>query len=275
MSSSKAKLAMTPEVFRFTAQPRLEGASFIIGWTKDTGSVSRLAADHLVKASGSSSFCQIEPAGFYSLGGITVDEDVAQFPQSRFFYSEQSQMVVLRADEPQSDRYEFLSAVLDLTEQHGKADALYTINGIAALTPHTADRQVFGIFNDPAMQRRLRQFVPVDMSWQGPPHTSTYLLWLAGRRHLHGAGLWVEVPFYLADHEDFHAAKAAVSLLSMMLGQSLDLRELDRLAAEQDEKLALLEDDPATEEKIRALEEGESLDRQGQLELIEAAAEVL
>jgi len=283
MSSSKAKPTTNPdfgewsqaEVFRFTSQPRLEGAPLLVGWSKDTGAVSRITADHWIAASNAGAFCQIEPAGFYSLGGVTVADDVARFPQSRFFYSPQNHIAILRADEPQFNRYEFLDAVLDLAQQYGKMEALYTVNGIAALTPHTTTRRVFGVFNDAAMQKRLRQFVPADMNWQGPPHVSTYLLWLAGQRHLRGAGLWVEVPFYLAGHEDFQSAKAAVSLLAMMLGRDLDLRELDRLVADQNEKLALLEDDPETEEKIRALEEDESLNRQEQLALIEAVDSAL
>jgi len=271
------------ELFRFTSKPRLKKPSFMIGWTKDTGAVSPLAADYLIKASSGSDFCQIEPADFYPVGGVTVADDVAWFPQSTFFYSERNPLVILRADEPQSNRYEFLSAVLDLAEHYGKADlsepsraeALYTVNGIAASTAHTTARRVFGVFNDAAAQRRLQQLVPAGANWQGPPHVSTYLLWLAGQRHLPGVGLWVEVPFYLSDYEDYQAIKAAVSLLSMILGWDFDLGELNRLAAEQDEKLAQLQSDPGIADMIRTLEEGQSLDRQEQTELIEAVGNVL
>jgi proteasome assembly chaperone (PAC2) family protein len=253
----------------------MEQSSFIVGWTRDIGAVSRLAADYLIKTSGGSSFCQIEPTGFYPVGGVNVLDDVAQFPQGRFFHSQSRSAVILRGDEPQSDRYEFLNAVLDLAQHDAKATALYTINGIAALTAHTTARRIFGVFNDVAMQRKLQQLVPADANWQGPPHMSTYLLWLAGQRHLPGVSLWVEVPFYLSDYEDHQSVKAAVSLLSMMLGWELDLGELDRLADDQDHKLAQLEDDPEIREKIRALEDGEPLGRQEQEELIEAVGSAL
>jgi len=272
---------MVPDVankdspLRFTCQPRLEQSSFIAGWTRDTGAISQLAADYLIKASGAGEFCQLEPAGFYPVGGVTVVDDVAQFPLSRFFCSESHSAVILRADEPQSNRYEFLNTALDLAQQYGKATGLYTINGIAALTAHTTPRRVFGVFNDMAMQRRLQELVPADTNWQGPPHVSTYLLWLAGQRHLPGVNLWVEVPFYLADHEDHQSVKAVVSRLSMMLGWELDLSELDRLAADQNGKLAALEDDPGIGEKIHALEEGLSLNRQEQMELKEAVGSAL
>jgi len=267
--------AASDSALRFSSQPRLEQSVFIAGWTKDIGAVSRLAADYLIKASGAGAFCQIEPAGFYPVGGVTVVDDVAQFPLSRFFYSQSHSAVIFRADEPQSNRYEYLNTVLDLAQQHGKATDLYTINGIAALTAHTTPRRIFGVFNDVAMHRRLQRLVPADANWQGPPHVSTYLLWLAGQRHLPGVSLWVEVPFYLADHEDHQSVKAVVALLSMMLGWELDLGELDRLAADQNGKLAAMEDDPEIRDKIHALEEGLSLNRQERTELKEAVGSAL
>lgn len=306
MNSSKVKPAMNPDVgrgaqapmqgqaqgfaslrsaelFRFTSRPRLKKPSFVIGWTDDIGDVSGLTADHLIKASNGADFCQIEPADFYPVGGVNVIDDVARFPQGRFFYSESNPVVVLRADQPQSNRYEFLSAVLDLAEHYGKSDlgepsraeALYTVNGITALTAHTAARRVFGVFSDAATLRRLQPLVPANANWQGPPHVSTYLLWLAGQRHLPGVGLWVEVPFYLADYQDYQSVRAAMSVLSMILGWDFDLGEIDRLAGEQDEKLSQLEDDPETADMLRALEEGQSLDRQEQTQLIEAAGNIL
>jgi predicted ATP-grasp superfamily ATP-dependent carboligase len=117
----------------------------------------------------------------------------------------------------------------------------------------------------------LRRFVPAGLAWQGPPHISTYLLWLAKNRHLPGAGLWVEVPFYLADSQDFQAIRTAVALLAGIFGWNYDLDELDRHIAEQDETLALLrEEDPEIDARIRILEQGETLERDEQRELVEA-----
>jgi hypothetical protein len=54
MNSSEAKRKMVPEgathdsPLRFTSLPRMEPSSFIAGWTKDIGAVSRLAADYLI-----------------------------------------------------------------------------------------------------------------------------------------------------------------------------------------------------------------------------------
>jgi len=248
----------------------VERPSLIVGWTKDIGAVSRGVVDTLADAPGARGFGQIQPAGFFPIGGVTVEDDVAQFPESRLFCNERSNVVILRSDEPQYRKYEFLNTVLDLAE-HYRGEALYTINGIASMIPHMATRRMFMVSNDPVLQRELRRFVPAGLAWQGPPHTSTYLLWLAKNRHLPGVGLWAEVPFYLADSEDFQAIKTAVSLLARIFGWDYDFDELDRRIAEQDETLAQLRgEDPEIDTRIRILEQGETLDRDEQRDLVEA-----
>lgn len=270
MNSLRTIPTMKPEVFRFTSQPRLEKPSLVVGWMKDTGDVSRGVADFLAGVAGGHSFCQIEPADFFSVGGVTVESDIAKFPQSRFFSDDRSNVLLLRSDEPQSRRYEFLNAVLDLAE-HYQVDALYTVDGIASMTAHTLERRVFGIFNDPSIQQKLRWYLPVGLSWQGAPHTSTYLLWLAKQRHLPAVGLWVEVPFYLAGYSDARAVKAAASMLGYIIGWEYDTDELDRRVAEEEEELAeLRQEDLEIDTKIQALEQGESLDATEQVELMEA-----
>ncbi len=262
---------MNPEMFRFMSRPHVERPSLIVGWTKDVGAVSRGAADFLADTPGTSSFGQIRPVSFFPVGGVSVNNDVAEFPESRLLCNERENVVILRSDEPLSRRYEFLNGVLDLAEEYHGAETLYTINGIASMIPHTATRRAFLVSNDPALQRELRRVVPAGLAWQGPPSTSIYLLWLARNRHLPGVGLWVEVPFYLADSEDFQAIKTGVSLLGRILGWQFDLDELDQHIAEQDETLTQLrEQDPEIDTRIRILEQGETLDGNEQRELVEA-----
>jgi proteasome assembly chaperone (PAC2) family protein len=262
---------MNLEMFHFTSRPHLEKPSLIVGWTKDVGVVSRGVADLLADTPGTSPFGQIKPVSFFSVGGVTVNDDVAEFPHSKLLCNERNNVVILRSDEPQSRKYEFLNGVLDFAEQYEGAEALYTVNGIASMIPHTATRRVFLVSNDLALQRELRRLVPAGLAWQGPPPTSIYLLWLARNRHLPGVALWVEVPFYLVDSEDFQAIKTGASLLGRILGWQYDLDDLDQRIAEQDETLTQLrEQDPEIDARIRILEQGETLDGNEQRELVEA-----
>ncbi|OHB63460.1 MAG: hypothetical protein A2Y77_00775 [Planctomycetes bacterium RBG_13_62_9] len=267
---------MNLDAFHFTSRPRLEKPSVIVGWTGDIGSVSSGVVDFLADASGGGSFCQLDPVDFFAVGGVTVEDDVAQYPQSRFSCDERRNLMILRSDEPQVHKYEFLGSVFDLVKYYGGTDGLYTVNGIASMIPHTAGRRVFLVCNDPVMQHELRQFVSAGLTWQGPPHTSTFLLWLAKDRQLTGAGLWVEVPFYLANYEDARAVGTGVSSIGRILGRSYDLDELDRRIADQDETLAQLRgEDPEIDAKIYALEQGEMLNRDEQQELAEAVQDAL
>lgn len=262
---------MNPEHFRFTSRPHLHRPSLIVGWTKDTGAVSRGVVDFLADAPGARPFGEIKPVSFFAVGGVAVADDVAGFPETRLLCNERSNLVMVRSDEPQLRKYAFLNAVLDLAEHYNGVEALYAVNGIASMLPHTATRRVFMVSTDAVLQRELRRFVPGALTWQGPPSTSAYLLWLAKKRHLPGVGLWVEVPFYLADSEDFEAIRTAVALLARIFGWDCDFDDLDRRIAEQEETLALLrEDDPEIDTRIRILEQGESLDRDEQRELVEA-----
>ncbi len=267
---------MNPEMFRFSSQPQLEKAVFIIGWAKDTGAVSPEAVGRIAKAAEATSFCRIEPVAFFPVGGVAVQDDVAQFPESQFLYSEAANAVLFHSDEPQTRKYDFLNGIIDLAQHYGKAETLYTVNGLASMIPHTASRRVVGVYSDATMQRKLRPFVSAGMTWQGTPQMSTYLLWLAKSRGLQSAGFWVEVPFYLSDYHDFWAVKAAVSLLGIVLGHHWDLHELDQQIADEDEMLTQLrKDDPDIDAKIRSLEAGEMLGRQEQLELVEAVQSAL
>jgi predicted ATP-grasp superfamily ATP-dependent carboligase len=237
---------------------------------KDIGDVSRGVADFLARAAGGHSFCQIEPADFFAVGGVTVESNIATFPQSRFFHDDHSNLLLLRSDEPQSRRYEFLNAVLDLAE-HYKVESVYTVDGTASMIPHTFDRRAFGVFNGAEVQQRLKWHLPVGLRWHGTPPMSAYLLWLAGRRGLQAAGLWVEVPFYLSDRQDAQAVKSAASLLGRIVGWDYETEELDRRVAEQEETLAhLRQEDLEIDARIRRIEQGESLDDDEQVELIEA-----
>jgi predicted ATP-grasp superfamily ATP-dependent carboligase len=266
---------MNLDMFRFTSRPHLERPSLIVGWTKDIGAVSRGVADFLVEAPGSRRFGQIQPVSFFPVGGVTVENDVAQFPRSQLFCNEGSNTVILRSDEPQSRKYEFLNAILDLAEYYHGAEALYAVNGIASMISHTATRRVFMVANDPVLQRELRRFVPTGLAWQGPTSASTYLLWLAKKRHLPGVGFWVEVPFYLAQSEDFQATRTAVALLARIFGWDYDLDDLDLRSAEQDGTLAQLrEEDPEIDAKIRILEQGETGTRRGRPGGLEGAKTV-
>lgn len=264
------------DIFRFTEHPEFESPSLVVGWNKDAGKLSMKVIDYLNAKISSKSFCEIEPEGFFSLGGVAIENDVARFPVNRFYYSEEDNLIVFEGTEPHFEKHGFLNALLDVAEHYCKAKELFTINGIISSIAHTIPRRILTVFNQEALQKELRGYGLEDMNWTGPPATSTYLLWMAKRRDIPGGSIWTEVPFYLGACEDFQAIKLVLSFLDKRFNLGMDLQELDEQIREQNNKLTeLREESSEIDTYIKTLESGLSLSEEEQIELIKGVTEFL
>jgi len=275
MSFLREKIGMTKNIFKFSEQPRFENPSLIVGWNEDAGKLSPKVIEYLNRKIKSRSFSVIEPAGFFSLGAVAIEDNVAQFPEGRFYYSEENNLVVFKGSEPRFERYEFLNAILDVAEHYCKVKEFFTINGTISPIAHTSPRRVLTVFNQEAFQKKLRGYGLEDMNWEGPPAISSYLLWVAKTRGISGLSLWTEIPFYLAAGEDFQAIKLILSFFDKRFNLGLDLKELDEQIGEQNRKIAWLrDDDPEINKYIGMLESGLSISEEEQVELIKGIAEL-
>jgi proteasome assembly chaperone (PAC2) family protein len=272
------------ESIKFDSQPAFENSSLIVGWNSDSGRLSPSVIDYLNKKLADKPFCEIRPAGFFPLSGVSVQDNVAQFPQSRFYYSRQKNIVLFKADEPQFERYQFLNTVLDVAEHYCKAKELYTVNGAVSLAAHTGERKILTVVNQPEIQKELhgpvrnglRRYELKDMTWQGPPAISSYLLWLAAKRGLPGVSLWTEIPFYLAGWKDGQAVKTTLSFLNKRLNLEVDLGDLDNQNSRQDNLLTQLrQEDPDINRCVGALESGLSLSEEEQMQLVRGVNDFL
>jgi proteasome assembly chaperone (PAC2) family protein len=254
--------------FKLTARPKLKTSSLVVGWNKDTGKVAPLVIDFLNRQLGGQMFCEISPHDFFSFGGAAVESDVIQFPESTFFYYEKTNIVVFKSDQPNSQHYKFLNTVLDIAEQFCNVKELYTMSGFVSSFGHTAPRRILSVFNQPEFREGLQAYMLEDMTWEGPPAISSYLLWIARRRALPGMSLWPEIPFYLGAHEDPQAAKSSLSFLNSRFDLNLDLTEFDSMIQEQDKKIALLrQSNTEIDQYLKLLESGIRLDEEEQLKL--------
>ena len=167
------------DLFKFSRQPKFESTSLIVGWQRDAGKIAPAVIDFLNEKMSGQKFCEIKPAGFFSLGGVTIEDNIAQFPESKFYCGQRKDLVIFKSDEPQYHRYQFLQALLDVTEHYCKIKEFYTISGTPSFTAHTTPRRILTVFNQPEFQKRLRGYGLVDMDFEGPPAISSYLLWVA------------------------------------------------------------------------------------------------
>jgi len=257
-------------------QPNFENPALIVGWDKDAGQLSPKVIDYVNKKINSKSFCEIEPTDFFPLAGVTIEKDIAQFPEGKFYCGQRNDLVIFKGTEPGFERYRFLNGICDLAQRHCKIKHLYTISGTISSTAHTEPRRIWAVFNQQEFQKQLRGFGLKDMTWEGKPAISSFLLWVAQRKGVPAVSLWTQIPFYLAASEDFQAIKLTLSFLDRRFNLELDFKELDEQIAEQDKKIdQLRQEDSEINRYIGALENGLSLSEEEQLELIKAVTEIL
>jgi len=263
-------------IFKFSERPRFENPSLIVGWEQDSGRLSPKVIDYLNKKMNGSSFCEIEPTGFFSLAGVAIENNIALFPENKFYYCQRNNLVIFKGDKPRFERYKFLNAIADLAQHDFKIKELYTISGTISPTAHTSPRQISAVYNQREFQKSLRGCGLEDMNWEGPPAISSYLLWIAKNRGIPGASLWPQIPFYLAASEDFQAIKMTLSFLDKKFNLGLDFAELNEEIKNQNTKIEVLrEEDSEIDKYIGMLEAELALSEDEQVELTMKVTEIL
>lgn len=263
-------------IFKFTERPQFENPSMIVGWEQDSGKLSPKVIEYLNKKIKGKSFCEIEPTGFFSLAGVAIENNIAQFPENKFYYCQRSDILIFKGSEPRIERYSFLNAIADLAQHHFKIKELYTVSSTIYPIAHTSTRQISAVFNQQEIKDKLRGYGLQDMNWEGPPAISSYLLWIAKNRGIPGVSLWPQIPFYLAAGKDFMAIKMTLSFLNKKFNLDLDFGELDEEIKNQNTKIELLrEEDPEIDKYIGMLESELTLSEAEQIELTMKVTELL
>jgi predicted ATP-grasp superfamily ATP-dependent carboligase len=267
--------------FEIYRKPELQSSSLVVGWSEDAGKLGTRVIDYLNKKLGGEEFGGIEPADFFPLGGVSIEDDVAQFPESKFYCCQEKNLVIFKSNSPRSEWYKFLNSVLDVAEHYCHTKELYTIGGMVSLSAYTAPRQLLAITNSPEMKTALSPYdLARDMDYETPPGQrptlSAYLLWAARRRNIPGTSLWVPIPSYLVSTEDPKACRKAVQFFDNRFGLGIDFRDLDEEVARQNEKIAELRNRfPELDDYFHRLESNLSLTEEEHGKLIKEIEEFL
>jgi proteasome assembly chaperone (PAC2) family protein len=264
----------TAQPFRlYGTAPGAESSTLVVGWSEDAGRMGAGVIGYLVEKLGGVEFGEIEPEGFFSLAGVSVEGGTARFPESKFYWCPDRSLAVFMSSPPGSDWYRFLDAVLDVAERYCGAKAVYTVGGMVYLGSHTTSRQLLTIANSPETRELLAEYdLALDINYESPPgqrpSLNAFLLWVARNRGIGGISLWVPVPFYMVGVEDPKAWIKALEFLDRRLDLELDLGDLEEAVLTQDTRIAQLQDrSPDVDKCIRRLE--------GNLSLSEAESEML
>jgi proteasome assembly chaperone (PAC2) family protein len=229
--------------FNIFVEPELQSSSLVVAWNEDAGKLGSKVVDCLNKKLGSQEFAEIEPVDFFPLGGVPVEDNVARFPESRFYLCQEKGLVIFKSDPPRSEWYRFLTLVLDIVEGYCKVKELYIIGGMVSPNAHTTPRLLLTVANSTEMKRALSQYDLIsNMDYETPdgqrPTLSAFLLWVAKRRNISGASLWVPVPFYLVAAEDPRAWKKVVEFFDRRFGLDFDFTDLDAEVTKQNKVIA-------------------------------------
>ena len=257
--------------------PNLDHPSLLIGWqTHELGRLVSTVFHFLNEQMGGREVAELKPLGFYSFGGIRFKHDLVQIPTSHFWACEKKNLLIFKSDEPEFEYYRFLNTVLEWAESHFQARDITTLNGTFSLIAHTQARRISTVFNQNEFRESLQGYDIEELTWEGPPALSSYLLWIAKRRGLPGMSLWVEIPFYLAEREDPQAIKSTLSFFNKRFNLELDLSGFDIRIRNQHERIARLrEENTEVNDSIRRLENGLMLNDEEQFKLTREISDLL
>jgi proteasome assembly chaperone (PAC2) family protein len=229
--------------FKLFLKPELENSPLVVSWNQDTGRVGQKVADYLNKELASKEFAEIALEHFFALSGVSVEDDIAQFPESKFYYSRGKSLMIFKSDIPRYEWYAFLSLVLDIAEKYCKVREIYTVGGMVSPGAHTTPRMLLSVTNSTEMKQTLRQYDLIsDMDYETQdgqrPTFSSFLLWAAKRRNIAGISLWVPVPFYLLAVEDPRACKRVMEFFDRRFDLNINFTGIDGEIARQDREIA-------------------------------------
>ncbi|MGB9628987.1 MAG: PAC2 family protein [Thermodesulfobacteriota bacterium] len=247
----------------------LQNPPLLVSWhTQDAGQLGSKVTDFLIEKLNGQRIGEIDPLGFFSFGGVRFKEDLVQVQESQFWACKEHNLLIFKSDEPLFEHYQFLITILNFVKDRYQTQELYTLSGAISLTPHTRPRRIWAVFNHLEMKQRLQGYGLENMTWEGPPAISSYLLWVARAKGVLGMSLWPEIPFYLSNRQDPQAIGQTLSFLDQKFGLRLDLMEWEIETAILNRKIAhLRKENSEIERCLSLLEKGMRIDENDQLKL--------
>lgn len=110
--------------------------------------------------------------------GVAIDNDISQFPVSRFYAGTRMDFTIFESNQPSHERYSFLTSLLDVAENYCSVKEFYTVGVTVSPIAHTSPRRLLSVFNQPDFQKRFRDYELENMTWEVPPGINIVLMWL-------------------------------------------------------------------------------------------------
>jgi predicted ATP-grasp superfamily ATP-dependent carboligase len=250
---------------KFLGQPELDRPIVIVSWLMDIVGIGEKTTSYLNRKLDNKVFCEIEPDEYFPLEGVSLDDDVIQFPDIKFYAGQRKDVVILRAASPRFEWYRFFETVLGIANDYCHAREIYAIGSMVSIIPHTTPREMMANFSSADLKESVGSYnLTTTWNYETPPGQrptlNSYLLWAAQRKNIPAATLWVPVPFYIATSGDPRGELRVLEFFNRKLNLCLNMEDLDDEVRLQNRALnEIRAESTEVDSHIRKIESGETL----------------
>ena len=231
------------DLIKLYKHPRPRSCSLLASWP-GIGDVSLTAAKYLVEKLNAAEIGEIEPVNFFEPVGVTVRENVVEsprFPESKFYYWQYPKagkglVIFIGEEQPAFKGYELVNCVLDVA-QRLKVSRVYSCAAAVTRIHHSEEMKVWGAATNSDLVDELSKQNVILRGNLRIAGLNGLILGMAKERGMEGVCLLGEVPSYATQIANPKASLAVLGILTKMLGITLDLAELGRLAERVDEEM--------------------------------------
>ena len=207
----------------------------IAGWP-GMGNVAIIAAGYLIHQLGMKQVAELPSGGHFDIDNIAVKDGVVQaarWPRG-FFYrwsnpAGRDLVVFLGEAQPSTGTYAYAQTLVEAAQRLG-VERVVTFASLASNMAPGAGSRVTGVATSPQIAGELERAGVQPLADGQIGGLNGVVLAAATERGLSGLGLLGEVPIYAAAVPSPQAARAALSVFSVLAGIDLNLEELTRHA---------------------------------------------
>lgn len=226
-------------------EPELDNPSLVTAWP-GVGNVALITATYLKDKLGAEELGEIEPLGFFDLGGVFIKDNLVEppaFPEGKFYYwdskDEGKDLIIFLAEaQPVTGSYGYAEIVLDVAQQFG-VKRIYSL--AAALTEYNPDQaRVLGAASSPELLEELKKYGVVMAGDFFIAGLNGLLLGVAAERGMEAICLLGETVKYAAKMANPRGAQSVLRVLTEFLGVEVDTTELDEFAEKSEVEIRQL-----------------------------------
>jgi proteasome assembly chaperone (PAC2) family protein len=248
----------------YLSRPALKSPVMLVGfggWS-DAGNAATSAVRHLKDQWGSKTFANIDPEDFYDFQQyrplvFVNDAGIREitWPGMEFDHATMGiggrDIVLFEALEPSLRWRTFTDHVLDVAKESG-AELVVGLGALLAGRPHTRPIRVTGSAATPEIAQQFGLQMP---RYEGPTGILGVIMDACRRSDLPVVTLWGWVPHYLQGAPSPTATIALLQRLGALLGESIDLGDLEKQARTHEEEVTqAVRNDPEITATVEELE---------------------